>query len=117
MRKLVIKDEKVINIINANDDFTLDGMLILDYVDGVDIGDLYKNGEFSKDLIAIEAERRKILTIEAKALLEKSDMVALRCWKAGIQFPQSWIDYVSALRLVINGEGEIPETPNYPEGS
>jgi hypothetical protein len=50
--------------------------------------------------------------------LDKSDMVAIRCLKAGVPFPQEWKDYVTALRLIVaTGEGSLPEQPVYPEGT
>lgn len=54
----------------------------------------------------------------AKAALEKSDMTALRCLKAEVEFPQSWKDYVSALRQIVSGgAGPLPVRPDYPEGT
>lgn len=52
----------------------------------------------------------------AKDALAKSDMVALRCFKASVPFPEEWKDYVLALRSVVNGESEeMPEKPDFPE--
>lgn len=54
----------------------------------------------------------------AKDELEKSDLVALRCVKAGIAFPADWQNYVTTLRLVISGSvTEMPQQPAYPEGT
>jgi hypothetical protein len=60
--------------------------------------------------------------IEAKSLLEKSDVTASRCFKAGIAFPSAWLTYVEELRAILsdpNGaeNGVIPTTPALPEGA
>lgn len=58
------------------------------------------------------------LKIQVQTLLINSDMVALRCWKAGISFPAEWQTYVLVLRAIIStGTGAIPATPAYPAGS
>lgn len=58
----------------------------------------------------------------AGKMLVESDMVALRCFKAGVEFPESWKEYVQALRLVVRaaewGDGvQIPPKPEYPQGT
>lgn len=51
----------------------------------------------------------------AKKELEKSDLVAMRCLKDGIAYPQAWRDYDAVLRQIVNtGEGEMPAQPTYP---
>ena len=56
---------------------------------------------------------------DAKKALEKTDIVYLRCAKAGVEFNQAWMDYTTLLRAVVKGQSEIlPEEPeNYPPGS
>lgn len=59
---------------------------------------------------------------QAQALLDKSDLTALRCFKAGITFPTEWHDYVTALRAIVsastgNPDLPLPTTPTYPFGS
>ena len=55
---------------------------------------------------------------EAKAALDKSDLVALRCFKNGVPFPAEWVSYCAALRaIVVSGVGPMPVQPAYPEGS
>ena len=55
---------------------------------------------------------------EAQAALDKSDLVALRCFKNGVSFPAEWADYCTALRaIVVSGVGPVPAQPNYPKGS
>lgn len=59
------------------------------------------------------------LTSQAKAELSLSDMVALRCFKAGISFPIEWQNYVSSLRDIVQGysKGPLPTKPIYPAGT
>lgn len=66
----------------------------------------------------VTAAAAQELKSNARAALEKSDMTALRCLKAEVEFPQSWKDYVSALRLIVSGgAGPLPVRPDYPEGT
>jgi hypothetical protein len=58
----------------------------------------------------------------AKAALDKTDTVALRCWKAGKAFPADWMSYTEALRAIIKAEtGDptqpLPRQPDYPPGT
>lgn len=46
------------------------------------------------------------------AALAKSDMVAMRCLKAGVPFPPEWQTYVTALR-----SGMLPNQPAYPSNT
>lgn len=56
------------------------------------------------------------LVSPALSALLQSDMVALRCFKASIPFPEEWKDYVLALRSVVSGESEkMPEKPDFPK--
>ena len=58
------------------------------------------------------------LKAQAQAALYKSDLVALRCIKAGVAFPAAWVAYVSALRgIVSSGTGAMPIQPTYPAGT
>lgn len=58
------------------------------------------------------------LKFQAQTALDKSDMVATRCFKFGIDFPQEWKTHVAILRAVImTGNGSIPNQPNYPENT
>lgn len=55
---------------------------------------------------------------EAQAALDRSDLVALRCFKNGVPFPAEWATYCAALRaIVVSGVGPLPVQPAYPEGS
>lgn len=58
----------------------------------------------------------------ACALLVKSDMTAMRCFKAGVPFPADWMSAVVALRAVVGSgtlpSGGMPVLPaEYPAGS
>jgi len=59
---------------------------------------------------------------QAQAELDRTDMVALRCWKAGVPFPSTWQKYTQALRAIIRvAPGEmpppLPARPDYPAGT
>ena len=65
-------------------------------------------------LAAADAQRK----MQAQALLDKTDMAALRCLKAGIVFPAEWQAYVVDLRAVLSGNLNIlPVQPPYPQGT
>lgn len=58
----------------------------------------------------------------AQMALDKSDLVALRCFKADVEFPVAWKTYVTALRaIVVTESGDpaegSPTQPSYPLGS
>lgn len=74
---------------------------------------------FQADQAAMTAEiNSSILIAKAQKRLDKSDIVALRCFKAGVLFPQEWQDYVTALRAIVNGApGPLPDPPSYPKGT
>lgn len=58
--------------------------------------------------------------VPAKAALDKSDMTALRCFKAGVAFPAEWQTYVLALRAIVAGTSTVtvlPTQPAYPVGT
>lgn len=54
---------------------------------------------------------------EAQFLLNKTDLVALRCVKSGISYPAEWKAYTDTLRAIAagNSPGPIPVRPDYPE--
>jgi hypothetical protein len=59
--------------------------------------------------------------VAAQAALERSDIVAIRCVKAGIDFPAEWLAYVVELRAIIadpdGAETPLPTQPSYPAGT
>lgn len=59
---------------------------------------------------------------KAQVELDKTDLVALRCFKAGVVFPDTWATYVGALRAIVSASSgdyskALPKRPNYPSGS
>lgn len=59
---------------------------------------------------------------QAKLALDVTDNVALRCWKAGVAFPDNWKTYVDALRTIVRATGgdptkPLPTRPTYPAGT
>lgn len=58
------------------------------------------------------------LKSQAQKALDKSDLVATRCFKAGVAFPSAWQTYVTSLRAIIStGTGTLPTQPSYPAGT
>lgn len=58
--------------------------------------------------------------IGAQTALDRSDMTALRCFKAGVAFPSDWKAYVIALRAIVAGEPTsiaLPTQPAFPAGT
>jgi hypothetical protein len=57
--------------------------------------------------------------VQTGAALLKSDVVASRCYKAGVAFPSAWLTYVQTLRAIVDGsqQGPLPTQPNYPTGT
>lgn len=67
---------------------------------------------------AATVQAAALLIQQAQAMLDKSDMVALRCLKAGVAFPSDWQDFVTACRDIVNGGSDpVPSTPTYPDGT
>lgn len=58
---------------------------------------------------------------QAMATMQETDMVCLRCYKAGIPFPTEWQSYTNALRSIANGTDTsstaLPVKPAYPAGT
>lgn len=61
------------------------------------------------------------LLMQAQNALARTDLVALRCIKAGVVFPAAWLSYTTALRNIANGTDTtsttIPAQPAYPAGT
>ncbi len=61
------------------------------------------------------------LQAAAQAALDKTDLVAFRCFKAGIVYPPVWQAYTQALRAIVNGtdisSASLPTQPAYPAGT
>lgn len=72
------------------------------------------------DYVLSPEEVRQNLIGAALEALATTDMVFIRCGKAGIAWPVAWQSYVVALRAIVNGSSEateLPEQPEYPEGA
>lgn len=66
----------------------------------------------------LSEQQKTVYKAEAQAALDRSDLVALRCFKANILFPAAWTTYCEALREIVRtGEGPLPEQPEYPQGA
>jgi hypothetical protein len=70
---------------------------------------------------AVGALQNTALRAQANLALDKSDIVASRCYKAGVAFPSAWLTYVESLRNIVNGTDttstSLPVTPTYPAGT
>lgn len=64
------------------------------------------------------AQSTATLISQAQSALDKSDLVATRCFKAGVPFPSEWQAYVASLRAIVSsGAGALPTQPDYPVGT
>ena len=59
---------------------------------------------------------------KAQLLLDATDLVALRCWKAGVPYPTEWLIYTNKLRDIVrstsgNPCNTFPDIPAYPAGT
>lgn len=63
----------------------------------------------------------KVLQMAAQTALDATDLVCLRCYKAGVTFPAAWQTYTTALRAIVNGTDttstSLPAQPAYPAGT
>jgi hypothetical protein len=61
------------------------------------------------------------LKSSAKGELDATDLVAFRCFKAGVTYPAEWQAYTLALRNIVNGvdtqSTSLPSKPAYPSGT
>ncbi|OPY15599.1 MAG: hypothetical protein A4E66_00003 [Syntrophus sp. PtaB.Bin001] len=71
--------------------------------------------------LEVEADLAKeALKERAQEELEKSDMVCIRCYKAGVAYPADWHARDEELRAIKRGTStaaEIPTQLDYPEGT
>ena len=66
----------------------------------------------------IATRKAAALKTQALATLKKTDDVATRCFKAGVEFPADWQACVQQLRAVMRGESNtIPTLPAYSAGT
>lgn len=61
------------------------------------------------------------LVASAHAALDATDLVCLRCYKAGVTYPAEWQTYTTELRSIVNGTDKtsttLPTQPSYPAGT
>jgi hypothetical protein len=61
------------------------------------------------------------LQSDARTVLDVTDLVAFRCFKAGVPYPAEWQSYTLALRSIVNGTDttstSLPSKPAYPAGT
>ena len=76
MKKLVIENSKVANIIEADVDFSPDGVTLVDHVDGAALGQDFINGAvvLPTPKTAEELETERLLSIEARNI-EQSNQI------------------------------------------
>lgn len=48
---------------------------------------------------------------QAKILLNDNDVIAIRCWKAGVPYPAEWLAYDIALRAIVHAVTGDPTLP------
>ncbi len=69
----------------------------------------------------VQPSAHEILQAQAQLALDKTDVVAGRCFKAGVAFPAAWQTYTQALRAIANGTDaastSLPAQPPYPSGT
>lgn len=67
------------------------------------------------------AQLHAALVASAKVALDATDLVAIRCLKAGMVFPMAWQTYVAELRAIVSGTDTtstaLPTQPAYPAGT
>jgi hypothetical protein len=66
------------------------------------------------------AEASMKFKLSAQILLDATDLVAFRCFKAGVAYPAEWQSYTLALRNIVNGTNKstsLPSKPAYPAGT
>lgn len=67
----------------------------------------------------IDTEALATFKTAVQTAIDKTDLVALRCWKAGVEFPTEWREYTVTLRTLLASTVvvELPVMPDYPVGS
>ena len=123
MRYALIENNLVVNIIelaNLSDWHTPTDILIQS--DIADIGDSYDGASITPKLVPILPKTWNQFQAQAQSLLDKSDLVAIRCLKAGIAFPVVWQTYVVELRAIVSATSgdatvALPVQPAFPTGA
>jgi hypothetical protein len=67
------------------------------------------------------SEANLALKWAAQVALDATDLVAFRCFKAGVAYPAEWQQYTTDLRSISNGTDttstSLPVKPAYPAGT
>lgn len=125
MRFAIIEGGIVVNTAEAEtsqDVVPVEGQQVVQS-DAANIGDSYDGSTFTPPAPAPEpAMTWPSLQQRAQSALERTDTVALRCFKAGIPFPSEWQAYTVALRAIVSAQdGDpaqgLPVKPPYPSGA
>jgi hypothetical protein len=120
MRTALIENGTVTNVILAGDTYTPPKNVTMVASETAQIGDAYDGTTFTSPAppAPTAAQQGSALKERAQVALDASDMVATRCFKAGVAFPTDWQTYVSDLRAIVSsGTGTLPTAPAYPAGT
>lgn len=80
----------------------------------LEAGEVYERYDVESIPAPMPASTRSL----AVAALDATDAVAIRCFKAGVAFPDEWRVYVAQLREIVRADsGELPKRPAFPEGT
>jgi hypothetical protein len=76
----------------------------------------------TQKLLLSAASKTNLYKQAAARALKKADMVAIRCLKAGVEYPVVWHNYDIALRAIISNTSPdttkpLPTAPPYPVGT
>ncbi len=71
--------------------------------------------------VPVQPSAYQQLQAQAQRALDNTDIVAGRCFKAGVAFPAAWQTYTQALRAIVSGTDttstNLPAQPPYPSGT
>jgi hypothetical protein len=108
--------ENVIELSNPADWNVPNGYQLLSS-ETASVGDTWNGEEFIKPEPSpedITAQKKA----QAQGLLNQTDITIIRCYEKGVEVPLEWQSYRDILRsIAYSGVGDIPEMPDYPEGS
>lgn len=95
-----------------------------DYISEWKLTDIKPTNEQIKaaEIGHLECEAWSAYKAKAQDLLDKTDIVCLRCYKAGVAYPADWQKYTADLRAIVSAKSGdptaiLPPTPAYPAGA